>query len=84
MEKNTTLQSSDFWWAISAGDSSLRGGGPYLALNVKQAATLGYIQLEPLKVAVHCYFNTHELLLCLEIKATQKKKSLYCTQYTLW
>lgn len=74
-EKNTTLQSSDFWWAISAGDSSLRGGGPYLVFNMKQAATLGYIQLEPSNVPVHCYPNTHELLLCLEIKATQKKPS---------
>lgn len=75
-ERNTTLQSSDFWWAISAGDSSLRGGGPYLALNMKQAATLGYILLEPEKVSVHCYFNTHELL-CLEIKAAQKEYALH-------
>lgn len=62
-ERNTTLQSSDFWWAISAPDSSLRGGGPYLALNMKQAASLGNMGLEPLKV--HRYSNTQDLL-CLE------------------
>lgn len=81
VERNTTLQSSDFWWAISAGDSSLHGGGPYLALNVKQAATLGYMQPGPLNVVVHGYFHTHELLLCLEVKAThthtQKRSVLH-------
>lgn len=51
--------------------------GLYLALNMKQAATLGYIQPKK-KVLVHCYSNTHKLLLCLEIKGACTARNLPC------
>lgn len=75
-ERSTALQSSDFWWAISAGDWGLRGGGPltgnmpllwaqFRALWGRGALSLHYIWA----------------VVCLEINAAQYETS--CTQSAL-